>query len=492
MAEINLLECFPVGKDGEQGPLPKQNLFLDSALDEDGHKYIRYVGGIGSGKSLIGCITVLSCAILHEGDYLIGRQFMPELRDTTYKTFLDICPPELIVEHRVADAIVKLRTVDGGVANIYFRGLEDADKLRSMNLNLFYIDEANQVSEYAFMLLQGRLRGKWWRKGLITQNSGGHDWSWRWFVKQDMFSKEATKAKFLNIVAPSTENHHLPEGYIETMMDTWSEDRILRELMANEDAFEGMVYSEFRQDVHVIKPFAIPDTWKRIVGADHGFRNPAAWIWGAVDPDDNVYIYREFYKREWSVDEIVKGKKDKFSGKRVEPGVLHLMKKEKIDGIYIDPSTDSMTGKKGGTIYEEYLDLLPGKYALLKAKNKKEPGINKVKQYLKVNATTKKPQIFFFNTCVSLIDEICTYQYAELPVTQRGKQNEKEEPKKVNDHACDALRYLIMSRPEAFEDRDDWYEKNNVKYGSIEGHLHRDLESAKGETAQEPDPFGDY
>ena len=30
-----------------------------------------------------------------------------------------------------------------------------------------------------------------------------------------------------------------------------------------------------------------------------------------------------------------------------------------------------------------------------------------------------------------------------------GKINEKEEPMKVDDHACDALRYMVMSRPDA-------------------------------------------
>ncbi len=177
MGLINLNLSFPQAEDGSHGPLPKQREFLNSVLDMQGPKYIRYVGGIGSGKTLIGCITVMSLAILYPGDYLISRQFMPELRTTTYKTFLDVCPTDLIVEHRVADAEIKIRGPNG-VSTIYFRGLDEPDKLRSMNLNAAYIDEANQTTEQAFLLLQGRLRGKYVRKIFITQNSGGHDWSW--------------------------------------------------------------------------------------------------------------------------------------------------------------------------------------------------------------------------------------------------------------------------------------------------------------------------
>ncbi len=495
------------GVERRRGPLPKQLTFLNSAIDTAKYapKYIRYVGGIGSGKTLIGCITILCMAIQAPGDYLIARQFMPELKVTTYKQFKEICPPELIIDDRIADMEIHIRTAAGKRSIIYFKGLDDWDKLRSMNLNAFYIDEANQVAEAAFELLQGRLRGKYWRKGLITQNSGGHDWSWRWFVKKDMIKNEALKPLFVNIIAPSTENIHLPDGYVETMLGTWSEDRIQREIYANEDSFEGQVYHEFRQDIHVIRPFAIPDSWTRVIGVDHGYRNPAAWIWGAVDHDGNVFIYREFYQREWDIEEICKGKKILATGRRdpEKKGVVDLMKTgpnrwETIDQALIDPATKAMRGKtsvgsKGQKIeseYDEYRDNLPDWLNLTTANNEKATGIDRVKQYLKVNPKTGKPSLFIFSTCPELIEEMVNYRWAELPITQQGKKNEKEEPVKYKDHALDALRYLIMSRPELTVEEPDWYEKNKIAYGSLEGKLHRDIQEMVSPTPV--DPLSDY
>src|SRR5690606_5981562 len=107
-----------------------------------GPKYIRYCGGIGSGKTLIGCVTVISWAVLYPGDYLIARQFMPELIDTTYQTFKSICPPELIVDDQIARRTIVLRAANGGTSRIMFRGLEEPDKHRSLNLSGFYIDES--------------------------------------------------------------------------------------------------------------------------------------------------------------------------------------------------------------------------------------------------------------------------------------------------------------------------------------------------------------
>lgn len=469
---INLRDCFPIDKEGFRGPLPKQATFLEAALNPKAAKYIRYNGGVGSGKTIIGCITVLHWAVLHRGEYLIARQFMPELKDTTYAAFKEICPPELVIEDRIADMAIFIKTADGGRSKIMFRGLEEPDKLRSLNLSGFYIDEAAQVSEAAFILLQGRLRGSGLRKGIITQNPGGHNWCWRWFVKQDHFNYDSVKKQFLNVQAPSTENHHLPEGYVETMKATWSPERVLREIMGSDDAFEGMVYSEFNRAVHVIQPFRIPEEWTKVIGIDHGYRNPSAWIYGAVDYDGTVYVYDEYYDKEKLVRDVCKANMNKIG-------------QTKIEQARIDPSTRARRGTTGLSDYDAYLEALPSGFPLLMANNDKTAGIDRVKGHLKVDANSGKPKLFIFSTCSNLIDEVSKYRYAELPAGRQGKHNEKEEPLKVDDHACDALRYLIMTRPETILPKEDIYKK--LQYHSLEGMLYRELEHIK--KPQPKDPF---
>lgn len=490
---LDLRNCFPESLTGQKrGPLPKQAEFLRMASDANGPKYIRYCGGIGSGKSLVGCIQLLIWAVQYPGEYLIARQFMPELKTTTYKTFKEICPPELIIEDRIADMMIRVRSQGNKSSWVYFRGLEDADKLRSMNLSGFFIDESCQTSEAAFMLLQGRLRGPGLRKGVLTTNSDGHSWGWRWFIKKDMITSEVVKKQFANIYAPSTENIHLPTGYVETMLHTWSPERIQREIYADEDSFESQVYSEFRRDVHVIKPFSIPDTWLRYVGIDHGFRNPTAWVWGAVDYDGNIYIYREFYQREWLIEEVCK------TGKEQLPSALSMMsipgtkptKWEHLEWAKIDPSTKARRNEREGvklSDFDIYLEHLPSDFPLQTANNDVTAGIDKVKSYLKQDIKTGKPRLFIFSTCTNLIEEISTYRYPELTHSQQGKRSEKENPMKVNDHAVDSLRYLIMGIPDVPIADVDPYEK--IKYSSLEGQLVRDLEAVR-HPGKGKDPFG--
>lgn len=489
--DLNKL-CFPEDKNGKHGPLPKQAEFMRVALDLslNAPRYIRYCGGVGSGKTLIGCATVLSWALIYPGDYLVGRQYMPELSITTYKTFLEICPPELILENRIADKIVKVRSSNNKVSTVIFRGLDEYDKLRSLNLNGAYIDESSQTTEEAFTLLQGRLRGKHVRKIILTTNSGGRDWGWKLFVDKGVFTTEQAKNMFYSIKAPSTENTHLPEGYVESMMSTWSEERIKREILADEDAFEGQVYTEFNRSIHVVKPFRIPDHWQRHIRMDHGLRNPAAALFFAIGPEGEVYLYKEFYEQEWLVNEIVLGKRMNATH---FPGIRDLAKVpgdasryEKFVTAKIDPSTKIRSGKDGTSTYDEYFRHWPKELPMLGfAKNDVNLGIDRVKSYLKVNPKTGKPLLFIFDNCKNTLDEISTYRWQELKPGQSDSKSEHEKPVKVHDHAMDALRYMIVDLPDPSKVQEI---KEKFKYKTLEGSLNREIKSIR--SPKPKDPFG--
>lgn len=492
MAVINLNSCFPPSPlDGSQGPLPKQAEFLNLVLDAKGPKYIGYYGGYGSGKTVTLCVAMIAQGVAYGGEYVIARQHMPELKRTTMKTFLETLPKGLLLEHRVADAEIHIKTAVGGKAIFYFVGLDEPGKLDSLNLSGFGIDESSYTSEEAFLKLQGRLRNpKGLRKGVLVGNPKGQNWVYHWFVKKSR-QKETTeqtlaetKADYHMIVAPSTENVHLPSGYVAGMLASYSAERVKRDIYGSFDSFEGQVYGEFERSIHVVKPFAIPESWPKYIGIDHGFRNPTAWLWGAMDYDGNLWIYREFYQREWLIQEVCKGTKSK-------PGALAMMGKEKIEWAKIDPSTKAARVERNGlkiSDYDIYLENLPSDFPLETANNDVTAGIDKVKSYLKISERTGQPRIYIFDTCSNLLDEIAQYRWKELQPGQEGKSNQKEEPVKFNDHACDALRYLIMGLPEAAEHAEaDIYE--TIEYSSLEGALHRDLQRFKN-PSNNSDPFG--
>lgn len=481
MAIINLNDLFPIAEDGTRGPLPKQKMFMDAALDALGPQFIAYYGGYGSGKSLILCIINIIWGVLHGGEYVISRQFMPELRRTTYQVFKEILPKELLIEERVADAQFRIRS-QAGEAKFHFVGLDEPGKLDSLNLSGVSIDEASQSTEEAMLKLQGRLRNKkGLRKMLLAGNPKGHDFVYRYFLKQDCFrpfkhpstnriiSAEEQKKSYQMFIAPSTENKHLPPNYVAQMLSTYSAERIARDVMGSFDSFQGQVYNEFDRSIHVIKPFKIPETWTKFIGADHGYRNPAAFVWIACDYDENLYVYREYYEREKKIDEICHD-------------VDVLSKGEKLEGIWIDPSTKANRGKDSD--FQTYLENLPKGIPLIPANNEVSTGIDRTKQYLRVDERTNKPRLFIFDNCTNLIDEIVQYRYEELSPGQERDKNIKESPVKKDDHACDALRYGIMSRPEAPILADKKKEKRQES--SMVASIMRELHDIKHPTSKDP------
>lgn len=479
MALIDLSRCLPVGSDGRRSFLPKQKQFFDAVLDPNGPPYCLYSGGMGSGKTLIGCVSILTLAVLYPGDYLVCRLFNPELKITTYKTLLDICPPELIVEHRVADQILKIRSRNGKTSNIIFRGLEEPDKHKSLNLNAAYIDEASQVPEEAFTILQSRLRGAHVRKIFATTNPEGHSFLKRYFVKKH-WPDEETKAQFFHVSAPSAENTNLPEGYVQRLMKTWSKERVDRDLNGNWDSFSGQIYTELVRSIHVIPAFDAPKEWPFFMSADHGFRNPACFGYWRVDYDGNLYLTKSFYRSSWIIKEICKGKGG-------APGIIAMAEGRKPEYIAIDPSIRANRGKDSD--WNTYLEHLPPTWSLELAQNDVQTGIDRVKQYLKLDERGR-PRLYIFDVPENkeVIEEMFQYRWAELTPGQEMAKNAKEEPVKKDDHGADMLRYAVMSRPE-IPQHDDRLAKKREEM-TLEGSVMRELHSKRKPVQK--DPFGDY
>lgn len=86
------------------------------------------------------------------------------------------------------------------------------------------------------------------------------------------------------------------------------------------------------------------------------------------------------------------------------------------------------------------------------ANNEKLAGINRVREFLKPqmnrrNPITKEipsPRLFIFKNCVNLNTEFPQYQWRKF--RSLAQRNAIEQPRDFNDHALDALRYMIMSR----------------------------------------------
>jgi len=136
-------------------PFDRQALF-----HKDPAKYRLYGGAMSGGKSVAICGEAIKQSLLYPGNRgLIGRKTFTSLRRTTLATFLRLCPPDLISKHNQSSGEIFL--VNG--SSLMFIDLNRStdprlEKLRSLEIGWFAIDEASEVDGEYFSILTTRLR----------------------------------------------------------------------------------------------------------------------------------------------------------------------------------------------------------------------------------------------------------------------------------------------------------------------------------------------
>lgn len=212
------------------------------------------------------------------------------------------------------------------------------------------------------------------------------------------------------------------------------------------------VYEMWDPEVHEVRMGTMPETWTRYRGLDHGLANPTAVVWAAVDPDNDVHIYREYYRAERTIAENCRH-------------ILEMEgKTETVRGTYGDPSLYQRDPKDMSFLADEYartgIAIIPGNNmkgvdpvcrhlvcALAKWSKKNE----RVHPYFEeqgwdekeVDDLSRQPAVYFSTACQNTIREHRNWRIRE--VSRPETHNKSEKPEDKDDHTCDAVRYLLAA-----------------------------------------------
>lgn len=264
------------------------------------------------------------------------------------------------------------------------------------------------------------------------------------------------------------ENPYLSEEAIKTFMSGIDADEQAIRIGGNFVRQGGRVYKNFDPTVgstHVLnEPFDHPkqafQNWLWICALDHGFNNPTAVLWLAIDHNGFGVVFDEHYKRDWTIDQHAAAIHAKFK----EHGRLP-------DLMIADPSIVNRNGVTGTSVLTEYQ-----KYGLswMTGNNDVRAGIIRVRRYLNTtkyvgrrvhplfskstNATKPDefPRLRITPNCHNLIWELKRYRWKTYANKKlQYENNAYDEPHKKDDHACDALRYALMSQPDLAADGEE-------------------------------------
>ncbi len=394
---------------------------------------VLYGGAAGGGKSYAMLVDPLRYAHRAAHRALILRRSMPELRELIDKS--RELYPQAFPGCKFRE-VEKLWNFPSG-AKVEFGFLErDADVYRYQGQAYSWIgfDEITHLpTEFAWNYLASRLRttdSEITPYLRCTANPGGVGAHWvkkRYvtpMIPNEPFEgNDGLSRKF--IPARLEDNPYLStDGRYEQMLKALPEVQRRQLLEGNWDITEGAAFTEFDLNAHVVIPFDIPIGWERLKGIDYGYASESACVWGAVDPSDGtLIIYRELYQKN-------------LTGVDLANVITRMEVRDpySVQGV-LDTSAWARTGTTGPTVGET---LQRAGHKLRRADKNRIQGKIQIHEYLRIQQSGR-PRLQILNTCPNLIREL-----QGIPL---DKSNPEDVDTHAPDHAYDALRYLIMSRP---------------------------------------------
>ena len=325
---------------------------------------------------------------------------------------------------------------------------KDVHQYQSQQFDLLLIDEATHFTEWQVRYLLTRNRAT--VAGVVPlcvmgTNPGnvGHLWFRDWFVDlgewgevHEYTTESGAKETHRFIPARLEDNLILEQrdpGYRATLEA--QPHAIKRALLYGDwDVFEGQVFGEWRRDLHVVKPFPLPEDAIRLTCLDWGYAEPWCALWIAQCKLDRGPYSPEFTRRIVYREAYQHGLTDPEQAEE-----LHRLTPddEWIDAYPADPSmwTKRSTGKKAISTADVYRDL---GIRLKKGENDRLTGKRRVHEALAL-LPDGQPGLLVFENCTNLIRTLPALPYDDTRVEDVDTDAE--------DHPYDALRYGLSHKP---------------------------------------------
>lgn len=410
-------------------------------------------GPAGTGKSLAALWKIhIACMAGPGTQALMVRQTHLSLSATTLKLF-----ESAVARSAIDSGIVRWfggssheppqYIYDNG-STIIVGGLDKPDKFLSAELDLVFIDEANQITKTAFEVLVSRLRGTNgpYRQIILACNPD-HPKHW---IK---LRCETGSMRMLHSLHTDNPLYYTSLGaltdlgtdYIQNKLGKLTGVRRLRLLKGMWAAAEGIIYEEWSESTNVIPTFKRPkdlDNWQFWWTVDFGFINPFCWQMWAEDPDGKLILVREIYKTKTIVQDHAEN-------------IMSIMRREEwpepVAVICDHDAEDRATLERviGRTTTAANKKVIGG-ISLVQSRIREDRLVVCADALVETDSElseNSKP--------VCTMDEFPGYIWAN-----KGRRSDdgelKDEPLKEKDHGMDAARYLVAHR--------DWVSGGSVRF----------------------------
>lgn len=428
------------------------------------YKYFLYGGAMGGGKSywLRWKLVKVLIRWAKEGhtDVEVGLfcEDYPTLKDRQISKIAKEFPSWLGTFHADHKEHGKcyILSPEYGSGIIKFRNLDDPSKYQSAEFAAIAVDEITKNQFETFEDLRNRLR--WTGIEDVHFYAGtnpggiGHAWVKKYFIDKDYPDEETEADQFGYVQALAQDNPHLAQTYI-AQLESLSPEKRRAFLEGDWDIFKGQFFTEWRKNLHVVKPFVIPDEWKLILWLDYGYAKPSAVQWVAISPDKQKYIYREIYSAGFTYKELM----EEIISMTPDNELLRLYEMVADPAIWQKKGENDtglsgyqiMTGVWKNQMKEKNINRptemghFPSQILIKRGNNSRIIGWDRMRQALKSylgvdGEPTAELQVF--ETCKNYITTIPSLIYDKHVAEDLDSDGE--------DHHADATRYGLMDNPQ--------------------------------------------
>lgn len=378
----------------------------------DPARFIVLAAGRRFGKTILAVVRLLHEAVNRPNMrcWYIAPYYR-QAKSIAWDMMLRLIPKEIIASKNETELEIRLKNG----SEICLKGADNEDSLVGVGLNYVVLDEFALQKPGVWEKIVRPMLTDTLGKAMFISTPRGKNHFWDLFIKGERKEFGYSSYKF-----GTEHNPYIERSEIKEAKEQLADRYFRQEYLASFEDYTGMVYPEFNSKTHVVAPFEIPAWWEKVGTIDPAMSGTTACLFGAIDENQMLYIFGEYYeqnRRASEVSDAIRGKCSRW---------------------YIDPASQIRTSVRQGNLYslfDEYAD--NGVYPIC-AENDVFAGINRVAEYF------KNGRVKIFASCKNLIAELERYHWAEERETISGVVQPK--PYKAFDHAVDCLRYLIMSR----------------------------------------------
>jgi len=296
--------------------------------------------------------------------------------------------------------------------DVWFVGAPDVSAVSTIQgstLALAYVDEATNLPEPFWRMLESRLRVPG-AKLLATCNPEGPA---HW-LKKDYIDKKELDLVHWNFCLE--DNPTLDEAYKQQLKASYSGMWYKRYILGEWALAHGAIYDCYDNDNEFVNDFPTPSYY--IVGVDYGTTNATAAVLCAVTPNKwpQIRVEDEYY-----YDSAKKGRSK--TDQELVRDLKAFVSYKNVSAIYIDPAAASLK-----------IAMRQENLPVLDANNDVILGIKICSKFI------AGKNIVIHKRCKTLRECIQSYSW-DPKAADRGE----DKPVKKDDHICDALRYAVCT-----------------------------------------------